>query len=135
MKRTIALLILILTSTICFSQKISTADEIKSLKDEVSQNTQKIRDLELKVTDLKIDIERVRNLLIAMLNSRDTATKQNTNSVSSSETYSNSNSSSNQVNTKTSPVGSYGQCKAITQKKTRCSRNAKANGYCWQHGG
>lgn len=27
------------------------------------------------------------------------------------------------------------QCKAITKKGTRCSRNARNNGYCWQHGG
>lgn len=27
------------------------------------------------------------------------------------------------------------QCKAITQKGTRCKRNATKNGYCWQHGG
>jgi hypothetical protein len=29
---------------------------------------------------------------------------------------------------------SGGQCKATTKKKTRCSRAAKSNGYCWQHG-
>jgi len=28
-----------------------------------------------------------------------------------------------------------GQCKAITKKGTRCSRAARSNGYCWQHGG
>jgi len=27
-----------------------------------------------------------------------------------------------------------GQCKATTQKGTRCSRAASSNGYCWQHG-
>jgi hypothetical protein len=27
------------------------------------------------------------------------------------------------------------QCKAITKKGTRCSRTARSNGYCWQHGG
>jgi len=26
-----------------------------------------------------------------------------------------------------------GQCKATTKKGTRCSRAAKASGYCWQH--
>ena len=26
------------------------------------------------------------------------------------------------------------QCKGITQKGTRCSRNGKYNGYCYQHG-
>ena len=34
----------------------------------------------------------------------------------------------------TKPVYS-GQCKAITKKGTRCSRSARSNGYCWQHGG
>lgn len=27
------------------------------------------------------------------------------------------------------------QCKATTKAGTRCKRAAKANGYCWQHGG
>jgi hypothetical protein len=27
------------------------------------------------------------------------------------------------------------QCKATTKKGTRCSRNERSNGYCWQHGG
>jgi hypothetical protein len=30
---------------------------------------------------------------------------------------------------------SPGQCQAITQRGTRCSRNARSGGYCWQHGG
>jgi hypothetical protein len=25
------------------------------------------------------------------------------------------------------------QCKAITKKGTRCSRNSSSGGYCWQH--
>ena len=34
------------------------------------------------------------------------------------------------------PKQSYSsQCRAITKKGTRCSRNARSNGYCWQHGG
>ena len=35
------------------------------------------------------------------------------------------------------PQESYtsGQCEAITKKGTRCSRKARSNGYCWQHGG
>ncbi len=28
-----------------------------------------------------------------------------------------------------------GQCNATTKKGTRCSRSARSNGYCWQHGG
>jgi hypothetical protein len=28
-----------------------------------------------------------------------------------------------------------GQCQAITKKGYRCSRKARSNGYCWQHGG
>lgn len=33
-----------------------------------------------------------------------------------------------------SPAAASAQCKAITKKGTRCSRKAKANGFCWQHG-
>jgi len=32
-------------------------------------------------------------------------------------------------------TGQYGRCCATTQKGTQCSRNAKSNGYCYQHGG
>ncbi len=33
------------------------------------------------------------------------------------------------------PSSSYGRCGATTKKGTQCSRSAKSNGYCWQHGG
>jgi hypothetical protein len=32
-------------------------------------------------------------------------------------------------------VKSSGQCSATTQKGTRCSRQSRSNGFCWQHGG
>ncbi len=32
-------------------------------------------------------------------------------------------------------TGHYGRCRATTQKGTQCSRNAKSNGFCYQHGG
>lgn len=32
-------------------------------------------------------------------------------------------------------TGGGGRCKAITKAGTRCSRSARSNGYCWQHGG
>jgi hypothetical protein len=33
------------------------------------------------------------------------------------------------------PIISGGQCTATTKKGTRCSRNARSGGRCWQHGG
>jgi hypothetical protein len=38
------------------------------------------------------------------------------------------------ASTSKSPT-SYGRCGATTKKGTQCSRSAKSNGYCWQHGG
>lgn len=32
-------------------------------------------------------------------------------------------------------TGQFGRCRATTQKGTQCSRNAKSNGFCYQHGG
>ena len=32
-------------------------------------------------------------------------------------------------------TGQFGRCRATTQKGTQRSRNAKSNGYCYQHGG
>ena len=34
---------------------------------------------------------------------------------------------------KSKTPASSGQCQATTQKGTRCKRNAKSSGYCWQH--
>lgn len=34
---------------------------------------------------------------------------------------------------KTPSPGIYGRCQAITKAKTRCSRDAKPGGFCWQH--
>lgn len=45
------------------------------------------------------------------------------------------NVSPKKIETQSQPASSGGQCKATTKKKTRCSRAAKSNGYCWQHGG
>jgi FtsZ-binding cell division protein ZapB len=51
------------------------------------------------------------------------------------EKYSNSNSTNN-ISDKKAPVNEYsGQCNATTKKGSRCSRSAKSNGFCWQHGG
>jgi hypothetical protein len=51
------------------------------------------------------------------------------------EKYSNSNSTNN-ISEKKAPVSEYsGQCNATTKKGSRCSRSAKSNGFCWQHGG
>lgn len=46
----------------------------------------------------------------------------------------NSYGSSQNTPKKNSSV-SKGQCQATTKKGTRCSRNSKSGGYCWQHGG
>ena len=35
----------------------------------------------------------------------------------------------------TKPATTYGRCGATTKKGTQCSRSAKSNGFCWQHGG
>ena len=41
----------------------------------------------------------------------------------------------NQFQAKPENSNYSGQCKATTKKGTKCSRTAKSNGYCWQHGG
>ncbi len=50
----------------------------------------------------------------------------------------NTNTLSNPVKTEpvqTKPSTYSGRCGATTKKGTQCSRSAKSNGYCWQHGG
>ena len=46
-----------------------------------------------------------------------------------------STSSSSNTSTNSSSTTSGGQCRATTKAGKRCSRPAKSNGYCWQHGG
>jgi hypothetical protein len=43
------------------------------------------------------------------------------------------NTADNIKQVKTQSWGIYGQCKAITKAKNRCSRSAKSGGFCWQH--
>ncbi len=62
-----------------------------------------------------------------------------TNSVSgASNIPQNTNAISNAIQTEpvqTKPATYSGRCGATTKKGTQCSRTAKSNGYCWQHGG
>ena len=36
---------------------------------------------------------------------------------------------------KSTSKASSGMCRATTKSGSRCTRTAKSNGYCWQHGG
>ena len=52
------------------------------------------------------------------------------------EKYSNNIINDKNTDVKKESSNQYsGQCNATTKKGTRCSRAARSNGYCWQHGG
>ncbi|WP_419555721.1 DUF5763 domain-containing protein [Pollutibacter soli] len=47
--------------------------------------------------------------------------------------YGNNIAGKNSSDDNDSGNSSLSQCRATTKKGTRCSRNAKSSGYCWQH--
>lgn len=120
MKLTIYLFFLLLISNYSFSQDFKLEIENLKLKNEL--NERKINDLQNELLELKEIINHLKS------DSNDLDNHKNTLNSSSSM-----NSSLNS-NLKSSASKTYGQCKATTQKGTRCSRSATATGYCWQHG-
>ena len=49
--------------------------------------------------------------------------------------YLNKKSSKTKTDEKSNSTSTTGQCRATTKAGKRCSRPARSNGYCWQHGG
>lgn len=124
-----------------FSQQKSTKDQIETVRLENELTKEKMKTLELKIEILQKDIEElkknIQSLTATISNTQQTKSVQPPVETKLDQNISNGSLPSTQVNSSksTSTPASYGQCKANTKKGTRCSRSAKANGYCWQHGG
>jgi predicted RNase H-like nuclease (RuvC/YqgF family) len=145
------LLVLILLSFNLLAQKVDVRVEIFDLKEEVAKlksENQKMSDefrisqskYENRIVDLGTKIEDLRfeiNVLKRMLEQFRGTGSTNPN-LSSSLSDSNRTASDSEISekTETKPRSqSSSQCSAITKKGTRCSRSARSNGLCWQHGG
>ena len=124
-----------------FSQQKSTKDQIETVRLENELTKEKMKTLELKIEILQKDIEElkknIQSLTAVISNAQQAKSAQPAVEAKPDQNINYGNSSSTQENSRksTSTPTSYGQCKAITKKGTRCSRSARANGYCWQHGG
>lgn len=155
MKTCIALTVLILFSTINqgLSQKINSAD-FNELKTQIADLKLENQKLVLEISSLKQGILTLESNLKASINQQN----QNSDKIQKSilflgqdindvlkgysknlpEKYNKKAeiNSENNGETKTEESTKYsGQCNAITKKGSRCSRSAKSNGYCYQHGG
>lgn len=87
----------------------------------------KIEDLSFEISVLKRVIEKYKNGEIGSnLQKSNMSTPQNSSQTEENISEKNENIQKKQYST---------QCSATTKKGTRCSRSARSNGLCWQHGG
>jgi hypothetical protein len=96
-----------MTSTICLSLLLFSCFNKDRETGEIDQLNQRITLLEERIDSL---IKNANSTKLKNINSP--------NAASYNSTFRNSN-----------------RCQAITKKGTQCSRKAKNNSYCWQHGG
>lgn len=113
----------------------------------VSDLNAKIASLETKVVVLETKIammeESNRNLNQRIDNILFNLKSNSPNSINNSVPASNNSLNNAAVSQPVTPAvstpkpspSSYGRCGATTKKGSQCSRSAKSNGYCWQHGG
>lgn len=111
------------------NQKLST-----DLSTSIIKYENRILDLGAKIEDLRFEINVLKRILEqyrngSTTNSSATTTTSSSPKSSSIEEITTEKSESKPKNQSTS------QCSATTKKGTRCSRTARSNGFCWQHGG
>lgn len=146
MKKILFALIILFVSIDSYAQKTDMRVEISNLKAEVAKlqtelsasstkNENRIIDLGAKIEDLRFEINVLKRVIeqykIGVNNSNPTA-----NSIPSSSPNNSTPEDNSTEKTESKPQKqSYSQCSATTKKGTRCSRSARSNGLCWQHGG
>jgi len=146
MKKVLFALIILFVGIDSYAQKTDLGVEIKNLKSEISKlqtelststlkNENRIVDLGAKIEDLRFEINVLKRIIEQYKNG-----ENNTNSTANSNPSSSPNNTTPEDNssekTESKPQKqSYSQCSATTKKGTRCSRSARSNGLCWQHGG
>jgi len=117
----------------------SKAQSVSELNAKIAALETKVIVLETKVSILE-ENNRALNQRIdqIVLNLKSNNSNNNINSSNSSVPQNTNESTTINSSTPPStskPSTSYGRCGATTKKGTQCSRSAKSNGYCWQHGG
>lgn len=146
--RAIKLILFILFSFNSFAQKADVRVEIYDLKEEVkklqlenvklstelinsnSKYENRILDLGVKLENLQFEFNVLKRLVEQSRNGGLIS-----NSIQSSANSPSEKENSNDKSDSKPSKQSSSQCSAITKSGTRCSRSARSNGLCWQHGG
>jgi septal ring factor EnvC (AmiA/AmiB activator) len=84
----------------------------------------KIQSLESKIIALENQVNQVKSI---------TNTPESTQALNKPQIKEEPKIQNNGIQNNSDTPRSFGQCKAITQKGSRCSRQGGATGYCWQH--
>lgn len=141
MKAIVIFLILIVCSSMSvFGQSKETLNlEISNLKAQVQTLDQKNQELVVKTATLQKDIEFLQRQIDELKAQRPASPVPPASNNSVPAGYPTA-PSTQQAPPPPPPAavkttGQYGRCRATTQKGTQCSRNAKSNGFCYQHGG
>ena len=127
-------------STVSFGQSKETLNlEISNLKAQVQTLDQKNQELVVKTATLQKDIEFLQRQIDELKAQRLVSPMPPASNNSVPAGYPTA-PSTQQAPPPPPPAavkttGQFGRCRATTQKGTQCSRNAKSNGFCYQHGG
>jgi hypothetical protein len=142
MKPTVIFLFFILCSCLSvFGQSKETLNlEISNLKAQVQTLDQKNQELVVKTATLQKDIEFLQRQIDELKAQRLVSPMPPASNNSIPAGYPTAPSTQQAPPPPPPPAavkttGQFGRCRATTQKGTQCSRNAKSNGFCYQHGG
>lgn len=111
------------------NQKLST-----DLTTSIVKYENRILDLGAKIEDLRFEINVLKRIIEQYRNGEISTTATTSATPSSNRSSSVEERISEKSETKPK-YQSSSQCSATTKKGSRCSRSARSNGYCWQHGG
>lgn len=132
----------ILTALIAFSSltvlgqsKEALNVEISNLKAQVQTLDQKNQELVVKTATLQKDIEFLQRQIDELKAQRLASPLPPSSNTPVPAGYPSTQQAPPPPPAAVKTTGQFGRCRATTQKGTQCSRNAKSNGYCYQHGG
>lgn len=112
------------------NQKLST-----DLSSSIIKYENRLFDLGAKIEDLKFEINVLKKIIEQYRNGENTGNSSATSNTTSSQKNTSIEEISSDKSESKPKYQTSSQCTATTKKGTRCSRAARSNGLCWQHGG
>lgn len=101
-------------------------DRIKLLSEKVETQEKTVWNLENKLKLIESKLLQLESTPNTNVDNKQTAKQNNNTTIESPKNDTKSENNNEQPK-------SFGQCKAITAKGTKCSRQGGATGFCWQH--